>query len=66
MRSRQQQLRQLKEQLQLRISTEKRAPRADWANTQFAWSTLLQQALQSVFGLQVFRYEHEQCQQYQQ
>jgi hypothetical protein len=55
MRSRQQQLRQLKEQLQLRISTEKRAPKADWANMQFAWSTRLQQALQSVFGLQAFR-----------
>ncbi|WIA10092.1 hypothetical protein OEZ85_010299 [Tetradesmus obliquus] len=55
MRSRQQQLRQLKEQLQMRISTEKRAPRADWPNTHFEWNSQLQQALQSVFGLQAFR-----------
>lgn len=55
MRSRQQQLRQLKEQLQMRISTEKRAPRADWTNTHFEWNSQLQQAVQSVFGLQAFR-----------
>lgn len=55
LRSRQLQLQMLKEDLQRRISAEKRAPRADWCNTAFAWDGQLQDALQSVFGLQQFR-----------
>lgn len=55
LRSRQLELRKVKEELTRQIATERRAPRADWQNASFAWDARVQLALSETFGLQQFR-----------
>ena len=57
MHSRQSELKKQREDLLKQIAAEKRAPRADWQNTTFAWDTELQEELTGTFGLQSFRWE---------
>lgn len=55
MRSRQVELQKQRQDLQGRIAAERRAPRADWSKSSFAWDAKLQEALTSTFGLTSFR-----------
>lgn len=55
LRQRETQLRELRTQLQHRLSTERRMPRGDWARDSFTWDSQATKALHDVFGLPSWR-----------
>lgn len=58
--TRQQVLQAQRDQLSQLVSTNARAPKADWQGT-FDWEDTIKISLQENFGLPTFRYRHKRC-----